>query len=77
MFYVRHDGKLYAKDADIEGKITATSGSFSGTITAKSGYIGYLNESNKGWYISTGAIYSGPTSVTDAKAGTYIGTGGI
>lgn len=77
MFYLRHDGKLYAKDADIEGKITATSGSFSGTITAKSGYIGYLNESNKGWTINTGAIYSGPNSLASNTAGTYIGTKGI
>ncbi len=35
-FRVDINGKLYAKDADIEGHINATSGSFTGTVEAKS-----------------------------------------
>ena len=34
MFYIRHNGYLFARNADITGKITATSGSFKGSIDA-------------------------------------------
>lgn len=51
-FYVHRNGKLFAKNADIEGKITATSGSFTGTINASSGNIG-------GWTIGGNSLSSG------------------
>ncbi len=36
MFYIKHNGELFARNADITGKITATSGSFKGDIVATS-----------------------------------------
>ena len=56
-FYVHRNGKLYAKNADIEGKITATSGSFTGTINASQGKIG-------NWTISDGKISNGSVTLT-------------
>ncbi|MCM1545314.1 MAG: tail fiber domain-containing protein, partial [Ruminococcus sp.] len=44
-FYVKCDGKLYAKNADIEGKITASEGTI-GNFTIKNSY---LCTANKSW----------------------------
>ena len=50
-FYVRGDGYLYARNANITGNITATTGSFTGTITAETGTIG-------GWTLGEHKIYT-------------------
>ena len=65
MFYVKHNGSMYAKDADIEGKVTATSGSIGGwNITSTqinstgttSGLITGLQKQDSGvWAIAVGA----------------------
>lgn len=68
IFYVKHSGELYAKNANIEGN-----------ITAKSGFIG-KDATHDGWTIKSNAIYSGTSALTGAgstTAGTYIGTDGI
>lgn len=41
-FRVLQNGKVYAKNADIEGKVTATDGTFTGTVYANAGRIGRL-----------------------------------
>lgn len=64
-FYVRPDGYLYARNANISGTITATSGSFTGTVNATSGTFkgtiqagsGYIGD----WHISSGALHSSGT----------------
>lgn len=76
-FLVSNSGLLTASNAIIWGTIHATDGDFAGTITAKSGHIGYKDATNPGWIIKTGAIYSGPDSLSSTTAGTYIGTDGI
>ena len=68
IFYVKHSGELYAKNANIEGN-----------ITAKSGFIG-KDATHDGWTIKSNAIYSGTSALTgtgSTTAGTYIGTDGI
>ena len=80
MFYVRHDGYLYAQNANIKGTVYATSGEFTGKITADSGYIGYKSSSEPGWVIKSGAIYSGTSAMSgtgSTTAGVFIGTAGI
>lgn len=51
-FYVTSAGKLKATQADIEG-----------VINAKTGYIGYQDENNTGWTISTNKISGGGVSL--------------
>lgn len=41
-FRVLQNGKVYAKNAEIEGKVTATDGTFTGTVNANAGRIGRL-----------------------------------
>lgn len=83
-FSVTGQGKLYAREADIEGVITATDGTFTGTINANEGSIGgltiYNNSStDKGLYTggmgmnsNTGkyAFYAGETNNTHGTADT-------
>lgn len=51
-FYVTNEGYLYAKDADIAGVVTATTG-----------YIGYQDDDNVGWEISSNKISGGGVSL--------------
>ena len=83
IFYVQHNGKLYAKDAEIEGKITATTGSFSREITIEgtklSDWLGTDGNVKKieatsgtvgGWNIEENSLVSSYTS------NTYLDTNG-
>lgn len=63
-FYVRSNGELYARNANIQGKITATSGSFTGTVNAQGGtFSGNIN--------CTGTIAGAKLS---GATGTFTGT---
>lgn len=62
IFYADKNGIKIRGNAEVTGKITATSG-----------YIG----SSSGFTITATAIYNGKSSLTEDKAGVYIGTNGI
>ena len=73
-FYIRNNGSMVAKDADIIGKITATSGLFKGDICAEGGTIGGFDI--KSYYIVTngetwgtdGSLFLSSTGSTGAKS---------
>ena len=76
-FYTRTGvfaGELRAATGTFAGELKAATGSFAGKITATSGYIG---NGAAGWTIANSAIYNGCTSISDARAGTYVGINGI
>lgn len=62
IFYADRNGIKIRGNAEVTGKITATSG-----------YIG----GSSGFTITATAIYNGKSSLTEDKAGVYIGTNGI
>ena len=67
------DGALNA-DFITTGTLDADQVTVHGQIQATSGYIG--NNTN-GWQIGNSAITNGPSSISDATAGMYVGVDGI
>lgn len=64
-FYVKSDGKLYCKNADIDGKVTADSGKIGGwTITSSSLYAGNTYLYSSGRIVASNASISGTINAT-------------
>jgi len=52
------------------GVLTVKEANITGTINAKDGYIGWVNDSNKGWEITSNSIKSNQKITYKIKAGT-------
>lgn len=70
-FYVRSNGQLYAKNADISGRITASSGEISGNLTIG----GSLSSTQNGYSVTMRGVQSdtswGVFFITDHSTNTY------
>ena len=68
MFSVTHDGRLYAKSADITGKITAQTGSIAG-FTLKDGVLS--TNDHTAWNTDRDGIYLSSSGIAGGKKGIW------